>query len=354
MGTSFAESIDRLGPYLRTLGVVSLLLVGLGMLLEAISGYVYIGYGASQGMSVTTGDGVWVALDTLLLLISLLAIIAALSVNRRTYPQNAVIGVLLFATISLFVQGGGMLAISTSSSSWVSAAALAIAAGVVLLIGLFILSGPTLAMRFTGAIFTLAFTILLMARLAALPGSPGGGYSLSSYILSQFYYYVHYYGYLGNSYTSLGIVGFTYLALVAYLVVALGLLIYTILQKSRFVPLAWVVALTGFLLYGIDMAWGNIAALANANWTYVSHEAGYAVTPLIAAVVLAVAAFVVMAASITGMVFYGGSLAGMAMAQPSMAQAQPAQAAAGTFCPNCGTQNPADHAYCKKCGSKLG
>jgi ribosomal protein L40E len=335
--------------------MVSLLLVGLGMLLEAISGYVCIGYGASQGLSVTTGDGVWIALDTLLLLISFLTIIASMSVSRGAYPQKMVMGVLLFAVISLFVQGGGMLAISTSSSSWVSAAALAIAAGVVLLIGLFALRGPSLAMRFTGAIFTLAFTVLLMARLAALGGAPGGGYSLSSYILAPFYYYYGYYIVdLGSSYTSLGILGFTYLVLVAYLVVALGLLIYTILQKSRLAPLAWVVALTGFLLYGIDMAWGNIAALANANWTYVSHEVGYAVTPLIAAVVLAVAAFVVMAASIIGMVFYGGGLAGMALAQPSMAQTQPSQMVAGTFCPSCGAQNPADHAFCKKCGAKLG
>jgi hypothetical protein len=333
--------------------MVSLVLVGLGMLLEAISGYVYVGYGASQGMSVTTGDGIWAALDTLLLMISFFTIIASVSVKRGIYPQKMVMGVLLFAVISLFVQGGGMLTISTSSSSWVAGGALAIAAGTVLLIGLFILGGPTLAMRLTGAIFTLVFTALLIARLAALGGAQGDGYSLSSYILSRPYYYYHYIFDLGNGYTSLGIVGFTYLVLVAFLIVALGLLIYAILQKSRLVPLAWVVALTGFLLYGIDMAWGNIAALANANWTYVSNDIAYAVTPLITATVLAVAAFIVMAASIVGMVFYGGNLARIAVAQPSMAQTQPTQVIVGPFCPSCGTQNPADHAYCKKCGTKL-
>jgi uncharacterized paraquat-inducible protein A len=126
------------------------------------------------------------------------------------------------------------------------------------------------------------------------------------------------------------------------------------LQKSRLVPIAWITALTGFLLYGIDMAWGNIAALSNANWTYVSNETAYAITPLIATVVLTVAAFVVISASIVGMVLYEGRLAGMVIAQPSVLRGQTTQAAVGRFCSSCGTQNPAENAYCKKCGAKLG
>lgn len=354
MGTSFAASTDRLGPYLRTLGMVSLILVGLGMLLEAISGYIDIGYGAYKGIAVTTGDGIWVTLDTLLLIISFLTIIASMSVKRGIFPQKMVMGVLLFAIISLFVEGGGMLAITTSPSSWVSAAALAIAAGVILLIGLFISRGPSLAMRLTGAIFVLAFIALLMARLAALGGAQGGGYSLSSYLVPSLPILMSFWYDPGRGFTYLGIVGFTYFVLVAYLVVALGLLFHAVLQKSRLAPLTWVVALVGFLLYGIDMAWGNIAALANPYWTWVNNNMVYTTTPLITAVVLTVAAFIIMAASIIGIVFYGGSLGGMVMAQPSMAQTQPTQATGGTFCPNCGTQNPAENTYCKKCGAKLG
>lgn len=356
MGTSFAASIDQLGPYLRTLGMVSLMLVGLGMLLEAISGFIDIGYGAAHGYSVTTGDGIWAALNALLLVIAFLTIVASLNVKRGVYPQSMVLGALLLAAISLLVQGGGMLAISTSQSSWVGAAALAIAASVVLLIGMFFLMGQTVGTRVTGAIFILAFAALLIARLTSLGGSslavaPGGGYSLSSYLLYPFisFFYID----PGTLFTGLGIVGLTYLVLVAYLIVALGVIMYAILQKSKLVPVAWVVALVGFLLYGIDMAWGNIAALGNANWTYASSELANTTVPVITAIILSIASFIIIAASIVGIVYYGGSLAEMAIAlQPSI-QAPPTRGTSGTFCSRCGTQNPADHVYCKKCGTKL-
>jgi hypothetical protein len=352
MGMSSGTSIGRLGPHLQMLGMVSLLLVGLGMLLEAISGYVDIVYGASQGLPVTTGDGIWAALDTLLLIISILAIIASIGVRRGRYPKKPLIGTLLLGSISLIVQGGGMFAISTSSSfDWVAAAVLAIVAGVVLLIGLFISMGSSMAMRLTGAIFSLAFVILFAVRLG-VESAPGGGYSLSSYLLAPLF---SFYGAdPGSGFTTIGIVGFTYLVFVAYTIVALGVFINAILQRSRFASITWVVALVGFLLYGIDMAWGNIAALANANWTYVSSEMAYTITPVITATIFAVAAFIVMATSIVGIVFYAGSLGGMLMAQPSVAQTEPTQAISGIFCPSCGTENPADNNYCKKCGVKLG
>jgi len=351
MGTSVTKSIESLGPYLRTLGMVSLFLVGLGMLLEAVSGYIDLGYGASHGFVLTTGDGIWAALDTLLLIISLLTIIASVSVQRGVFPQTMVMGMVLLAILSLLVQGGGMLAISISPPSWVSAAALAIAAALVLLIGLFNLRGPTVGMKFTGGIFTLAFTILLITRLSAIGGAPGGGYSLSSYLL---YPFTAYYFDPGYGFTALGIVGFTFLVLAAYLIVSVGVIFYTVLQKSRLVPIAWVITIVGFLLYGIEMAWGNIAALGNADWSYVSSEATVTVTPVITAIVLAVAAFVVIATAITGMVFYGGNLAEIAIAQLSIPQTTPVEATAGIFCSKCGAKNPAENAFCGKCGKKLG
>jgi len=344
--------IDRLRPYLRTLAFVSLILVGLGLLLEAVSGFIDLGYGASKGVSFSTGDGIWAALYVLLLLIAFLALFASAGARKGTYPSMTVMGVLFLAMLSLIVQGGGMFAITTSGSAWDSYAALSIAAGVVLLISLFILRGASTAMKFTGSIFAIAFTSLLIARLAAESGAPGGGYSLSSYLLTP--YLPSYYFDPGTAFTALGIVGFTYLAMVAYLIVALGLLMYAVLRNTQLSAVAWLVGLVGILLYGIDMAWGNIAALANADWGFVSSNLTTSVTPVIAAVILAIVSFIIIAAAVVGMVVYGGGLAGMALVQPSAAQAQKPQVAPGTFCPSCGTQNPADNSYCKKCGAKLG
>lgn len=323
------------------------------MLIEAIAGYVDLGYGASQGAPMTTGDGIWATLSTLLLLMGLFTIIAAMSVRRGNFPKRMVTLTVLFAALSLIIQGGGMYAITTSGSSWNTAAALAIVAGVLLLITLFISMGSSMAVRLTGSIFALVVSILFIARIAGLGGGFAnfGGYSLGSYWLAPTRFGLFD---VGASFTALGIVGFTYLAYVAYLIVALGLLFYAILQKSKIAPIAWVIALVGFLLFGIDMAWGNIASLANANWTFVSNELAYTVTWVIANVLLAIASFIVMAASVIGMVYYAGSLGGMAMAQPSMAPALPTQAATGTFCPSCGTQNPPENNFCKKCGAKLG
>jgi zinc-ribbon domain len=355
MGVTSVSSFARLGPYLKSLGMVSLLLIGLGMLLEAISGFVDIGYGASQGASVTTGDGVWAALDALLLIISFLTIGASFAVKSGTFPKKMLLGVVLLSSISLIVQGAGMYAISTSPSSWSTAAALAIAGGVVLLLAIFVSMGSSMGMRLTGAIFALAFSILLIARLASLTGAPGGGQSLATYLLLSGGYGYYYSGFdLGAAFTALGTLGFTYLAAVSYLIVALGLLLYAIMAKSKAAPIAWVIALVGFLLYAIDMAWGNIAALANANWTVVTNSLAYTTTPIIAAVVLSVASFIAMAATIIGIIFYGGTLGGLMATQPTAAQPQPTQAAAAVFCPSCGTQNPPENTFCKKCGAKLG
>ena len=357
MGTSFAASIDRLGPYLKTLGFVALLLVGLGVLLEAVSAFVIAGYIATlSGYSFSTADGVWVALVALLLIISILTIVASMVVKRGNFPGSMAKVVLLLAAISLLVQGGGMYAISTSTfGGWATSAALAIAAGVILLLALFISMRSSMGMKLTGSIFAIVFASLLITKLASMTGAQAGGRSLSSAFIGVASVPsgspVYYFSGLSTGATWTGTVGFTYLALIAFLVVAVALLFRAILSTSKMAPVAWIVALIGFLLYGIDMAWGNINALTNIgniqNWST-------GATPVVAAIVLTVAAFIIMAASIIGMVFYGGSLGGMAMAQPSMAQAQPTQATGGTFCPSCGTQNPTENTYCKKCGAKLG
>jgi len=47
-GQSSALLLGQLRPYLRTLGMVSLLLVGIGMLLEAASAYLGLAYAFYQ------------------------------------------------------------------------------------------------------------------------------------------------------------------------------------------------------------------------------------------------------------------------------------------------------------------
>lgn len=53
----------------------------------------------------------------------------------------------------------------------------------------------------------------------------------------------------------------------------------------------------------------------------------------------------------TGAPRTGGS---MMATQPAAATTSPPATGGGQFCPSCGTQNPLDYAYCRKCGAKLG
>lgn len=376
-------SIASLSPYLPTLGMVSLLLVGTGTLLEAIATYVDLANAAFQGYSIGSGGAIWAAFATLLLIISIAILFAAISVRRGVFPKIAILGLFL-AAVSLFIEGAGTLALSTAASS-PTVSGLAIAAGVILLIALFISTNPSTASfpstgastgsLLAGAIFALVFVILLIVRIADLGGnfSQVGGSSLNSYLLSTTVSQPTAIANVENLLASVGILGTTSLAYISYLTVAIGLLFWAMLRNTKLASMAWIALLVGFLLYGIDMAWGNASALANANYGFIDWTTE--ALPYVSAIILLVAAFIIMATAVMGLVFYGGSLwPGMAQAAPvqtttpTTSQATPQQAqqvrtqaaaqvapqeAPPRACPNCGTMNASDSVYCKKCGNRM-
>jgi hypothetical protein len=153
--------------------------------------------------------------------------------------------------------------------------------------------------------------------------------------------------------------GWSYLVYSAYLVLALALLLYAFLAKSKFTSLVLVVAMVGFLLYAIDMALGNLGTLSSTNWTYVSNSPGTSITPIIAEVVLGITSFIIMAGAITGIVYYTGGMMGVlvpSMSAPGQAVMQPAAVAVATkpgYCSKCGTKLAGDEVFCKTCGTKL-
>src|SRR5208337_537232 len=162
MATSPAETIDRILPHLKTVGLVALLGVGIGMLWEAIGAYIDFGYVATAPhYTFQRLDGVTLVTATLFLILAIYAVIASMEVNRGNFPRFVVIGTLVVASVSLFVTGIGMLVTTTAGSTWVGSAALAIVAGVILLPATFMWLGSSIPMKVTGAIFAFAFVGLL-------------------------------------------------------------------------------------------------------------------------------------------------------------------------------------------------
>jgi ribosomal protein L40E len=334
--------------------MVSLLLVGTGMLLEAAGAYVVLGYAVSQGFNTGPGGSIWVALATLLMLISLTVLFAAFSVRRGLFPRTAVL-VLFLAAISLFMEGAGTL-ISPTAGPSVTISALTIAAGVILLAALFFSATESTWTLLTVAILGLVSVVLLMVRIGDLGGdfSQLGGSSLNSYLLSKPVSQPDAFAGVANFFVTIGILGTSALSFIAYLVAAIGLMFWAILRNLKLAPLAWVTALVGFLLYGVDMVWGSVAALAKAeqgpiDWTT-------AALPFASAIVLMVASFIVMASAFVGLIFYGDNLRMAITGAAAAAQEAPEAAKAGEkrVCPNCGIEITADSVYCKKCGTKLG
>jgi ribosomal protein L40E len=352
-GQSFGLLLGQLRPYLRTLGMVSLLLVGIGMLLEAASAYMVLGYAFYQGYNTGAGGYLWGTLATLLLLISLAVLFAARSIRRGSFPRITIL-LLFLSAISLFMEALGTLISPTGGS--VTVTALTIAAGVILLAALFFTASESTWVLLTAAILGLVSVMLLMVRIGDLGGqfAQVGGSSLSSYLLSGPTPQGTAVAGVASFFASVGIVGTTSLVYIAYLTAAIGLMFWAVLRDTRLAQLAWVTALVGFFLYGIDMAWGNASALAIAetgpvDWTT-------AALPFTSAIVLEVASFVIMASTAVGLVIHGQDLR-LDLTQEKtekQAQAKPTQAVEVKVCPHCGAEIPIDSVYCKKCGTQLG
>ena len=347
--------LAQLRPYLQTLGMVCLLLVGLGMLLEAASAYFVLGYAFYQGYNTGAGGYLWASLATLLLLISLSVFFAARSIRRGSFPRITVL-VLFLSAISLFMEALGTL-ISPTVGPSVTVTTLTIAAGVILLVALFFTATESTWVLLTAAVLGLVSVTLLMVRTSDLgaPFAQLGGSSLNYYLLSGQTPQGAAVTGVASFFAAAGIVGTTSLVYIAYLTAAIGLMFWSVLRNTKLVQLAWVTTLVGFLLYGIDMAWGNASALAVAEngpieWTT-------AALPFTSAIVLEVASFVIMASTAVGLVIHGQDLR-LDLTQEKReeveAQAAPTQPTETKLCPHCGTSIPIDSVYCKKCGTQLG
>jgi ribosomal protein L40E len=346
--------LAQLRPYLQTLGMVALLLLGMGMLLEAASAYVVLGYAFYQGYNVGAGGYLWITLATLLLLISLAVISAARSVRRGLFPRITVL-LLFLSAISLFMEALGTLVSPTLGPS-VTVTALTIAAGVVLLVALFFTASESTMVLLTAAILGLVSVMLLIVRIADLGGTFAqvGGSSLNSYLLSGPTPQGAAVAGVASFFASIGIAGTTSLVYIAYLAAAIGLMFWAVLRSTRLSHLAWMTVLVGFMLYGIDMAWGNASALAAAakgpvEWTT-------AALPFASAIVLEVASFVIMASTAVGLVIHGQDLRADLTQETTeeQARAAPTISTEEKICPHCGTKIPIDSVYCKKCGTQLG
>jgi len=349
--------LAQLRPYLQTLGMVCLLLVGIGMLLEAASAYVVLGYAFYQGYSTGAGGYLWATLATLLLLISLCVLSAARSVRRGSFPRITVL-VLFLSAISLFMEALGVL-ISPTLGPSVTVTTLTIAAGVILLVALFFTASESTWVLLTAAVLGLVSVMLLMIRTSDLgaPFAQVGGASLNYYLLSGPTPQGTAVAGVASFFAAAGIVGTTSLTFIAYLTAAIGLMIWAVLRSTKLAQLAWVSTFVGFLLYGIDMAWGNTTALAAAEKGPV--EWMTAALPFTSAIVLEVTSFVVMASAAVGLVIHGQDLwldltQEKKEEEKAKAQAASTQATEVKVCPHCGTSIPIDSVYCKKCGTQLG
>jgi ribosomal protein L40E len=353
--TSFDLMLAQLRPYLQTLGMVCLLLVGTGMLLEAASAYFILGYASYQAYNTGAGGYLWATLATLLLLISFAVLFAARSVRRGSFPRITVL-ILFLSAISLFMEALGTL-ISPTLGPSVTVTTLTIAAGVVLLVALFFTATESTWVLLTAAVLGLVSVVLLIVRSSDLEGTLAqvGGTSLNSYLLSGPTPQGTAVATIANFFAMAGIVGTTSLVYIAYLIAALGLMFWSVLRDTRLAQLAWVTTLVGFFVYGIDMAWGNASALAAAEkgpiqWTT-------AALPFTSAILLEVASFVIMASTAVGLVIHGQDLRADLTEETTEEQAQAAAPTLATeekICPHCGTKIPIDSVYCKKCGTQLG
>lgn len=362
---TFSISLAQLRPYLATLAMVCLLLVGVGMLLEAASAYAFLGYAYMQGYNSGAGGYLWATLATLLLLISLTVLFAARSVKKGLFPRTAVL-LLFLSAISLFMEALGTLISPTvgfvlpTLQPSVTVAALTIAAGVLLLTALFFTASESTWVLLTAAVLGLVSVMLLIVRGSDLGGgfAQVGGSNLNSYLLSasaaQPASNVGIAG-VASFFAAVGIIGTTSLVYIAYLTAALGLMFWAVLRNTRLAPLAWLTALVGFLLYGVDMAWGNASALGIAEggpiyWTT-------AALPFLSAIVFEIASFVVISSAALGLVIHGQDLLpGLARETTAeeQLQATATKAMEVKVCPHCGAEIPIDSVYCKKCGTQLG
>lgn len=362
MGTSVPAMRD-LSSYFKTVGFVGLLLLGLGMLFGSLSYYIDFGYAVSSG---SLPAAIWAFLvlgalvATVLLILSALTIQVGRQVRGGDFPRKIILTVLSLAAVAFILNGVGMFALySTCNSncsyygygSILDSGIISLIAGIVLIIASSLSRGLTLQARITGSIFALAFGVLSSLVYYAAYLSSLIGYGSFVSLFSN----------VSGIYNPLGILDWGGLTGIAFIIVAVGFLLYSIMMKTKAVAIGYIVVLVGALIFAIGLVSDSLSQVtASSFWSFVSSTPIQGILPAIAEIVFVFAGFLLLAGSALGMAVQGQGLAGMmkvttAPAQPTTAVQMGAPVAeGGEFCPSCGTQNAPENAYCRKCGAKLG
>jgi len=370
MGTP-VPAMKGVDSYFKTIGFVGLLLLGLGILLGVISYYIDFGYAVTSGTSIP--GSVWVFLGlgivvaTFLLIISVLTILSGLRGRRGTFPRRMIMLILFLGVFAFILNGAANFALYSSCGSscsfppWgtvLDGGIVSLIAGIVLLIGVSLARGMSIQAKVVGAIFAMVFGIMATIQVH---------YSIFGYLIgsvglgapSSFY---SFFNDVSSLFDPLGILDWSYFTGIAFVVVAVGLLMYAFLSKGKAVAISYIIILVGALIFAIGLVRDSISQVtAGGFWNFVSNQPNLGIVPAIAEIFFIIAGFLLLAASGLGMAAQVQGLAGPMMAGSTMSPAQPAATpmqsqgmGAVQFCPKCGTQNEASAAYCKKCGAKLG
>jgi hypothetical protein len=356
--------MKNLGSYFKTVGFYSLLLLGLGMMFGVFAYYIDFGYAVTSGSkpaAVWAFLGLGVLVVTILLIVSVLVILTGLREREGILSQMTIFMILMLVALAFILNGAGMLSLYSTCNSYCSyygygsildSGVISLIGGVVLFIASLLSRALTIQAKITGSIFALAFGILSTTQVYYNTYFP----SLISYNS-----FVSLFQDVSGIFNPLGILNWSYFTGVAFIIGAVGFLLYSIMMKTRAVGITYIIILLGALIFSVGLVWDSLSQVtANGFWSFVSSTPVQGIIPAITEIVFVFAGFLLLAASALGVAIQGQSLASLMMIAPTVGTpSTPASATqpvmgAGQFCPACGAQNAPENAYCRKCGAKLG
>jgi hypothetical protein len=351
----------------KTVGLASLLLLGVAILLGSISYYVdfqqLLAAGVQNlGSAILTFLGLSFMIATALLVISVLTMAAGILARRGSFPVGVVVAILVLSSVAFILYGTGLLFVYSTCSSvpYYSASAcssygsildsgiVSLIAGATLVITTLLSLSRSAAAKVTGSIFALAFSILLVVKVSYGPILAGEVPPFSS---TTGYYSL--FANVSGLLRPLGILDGSYFSAAAFIVVSIGLLIYAVLMHSRSRAVGYVVALVGFMIFAIGITWGSLGTVVDPSfWSFVWSQPGLGVIPATSEMLLIFAGFLMMAASALGIAVYAQST-GPARTQSSVVPVTPLRQRGGLVCQSCGTENPPENLFCRQCGMRL-